>query len=189
MLAYYQVNAIVGDQWDDVHTVALNYGHFPDWSSLWSLHTDNRMFFPNLIVVGLAHTVSLNIEVEEYLSTLMLFGAVALFIWAAQAPLAHHAVALLLPGRLRHALLRPMAEHVVGLSDGLVHRAVLLRRERLFFRPAHARVAHLGIAVVVSVVSSYSALQGLLISPVGLVLLYHHAGLRGPLSAGSWPAS
>jgi hypothetical protein len=57
-------------------------GHFPDWSSLWALHSDNRVFFPNLIVIGLAHTVSLNVDVEEYLSALMLSGSVALLIWA-----------------------------------------------------------------------------------------------------------
>ena len=62
--------------------ISRSYAHFPDWSSLWSLHTDNRVLFPNLIVIGLAHTVSFNIEVEEYLSALMLMGAVALFIWA-----------------------------------------------------------------------------------------------------------
>ncbi len=82
MLAHYQVNVPWTDEWGDVHVLVQNYGHFPDWSSLWALHSDNRVFFPNLIVIGLAHMVSFNIEVEEYLSALMLFGSVALLIWA-----------------------------------------------------------------------------------------------------------
>jgi len=42
VLARYQVNAIFSDEWSDVHVVVQNYGHFPDWSSLWALHNDNR---------------------------------------------------------------------------------------------------------------------------------------------------
>jgi hypothetical protein len=82
LLAHYQVNAIWSDEWSDVHVIVQNFGHFPNWSSLWALHDDNRMLFPNLIVVALAHAVSYNVEVEEYLSALMLFGSVALLIWA-----------------------------------------------------------------------------------------------------------
>ena len=82
LLAHYQVNAIWTDQWGDVHVLVENNGHFPNWSALWTLHGDNRVFFPNLVVITLAHTVSFNIEVEEFLSALMLFGATALLIWA-----------------------------------------------------------------------------------------------------------
>ena len=78
LVQHYQVNAIWQDQWDDVVVIR----HFPQWSSLWNQHTDNRVLFPNLIVVALAHTVHYNIDVEEYLSVLMLFGATALFIWS-----------------------------------------------------------------------------------------------------------
>ena len=97
MVGHYQVNAVVGDQWEDVPIIARSYAHFPDWSSLWALHTDNRIFFPNLIVIGLAHTVSFNIEVEEYLSALMLLGAVALFIWAHKRRSPEHALLFYCP--------------------------------------------------------------------------------------------
>ncbi len=80
MLAHYQVNTIVADQWNDVDVIRANFAHFPDWSSLWSPHTDNRIVFPNLIVVALAHTVHFNIDVEEWLSALLLFAATALLI-------------------------------------------------------------------------------------------------------------
>jgi hypothetical protein len=173
LLAHYQVNAIVGDQWDDVHTIALNYGHFPDWSSLWSLHTDNRVFFPNLIVVGLAHTVSFNIEVEEYLSTLMLFGAVALLIWAHKrrspaAPLLYYcpvAFVMLTFVQWQNTLWGfQMAWYLVVLAFAVT--------VALLDRPKLGRLVFIG-AVLAAVVGSYSSLQGLLIWPVGLVLLYH----------------
>lgn len=47
---------------------------------LWNQHTDNRILFPNLIVVALAHTVHYNIDIEEYLKAVMQFGATVLFI-------------------------------------------------------------------------------------------------------------
>src|ERR1700730_3094023 len=49
LLQHYQVNTIWQDQWDDVHVIRESYLHFPDWSSLWGQHVDNRILFPNLI--------------------------------------------------------------------------------------------------------------------------------------------
>ena len=173
LLAHYQVNAIVGDQWSDVQIISQSYAHFPDWSSLWGLHTDNRIFFPNLIVIGLAHTVSFNIEVEEYLSALMLLGAVALFIWAHKrrspaTPLLFYcpvAFVMLSFAQWQNTLWGfQMAWYLVLVSVAL--SMALLDWPRL------AWPIFVG-AVLVAVVASYSSVQGLLIWPVGLVLLYH----------------
>jgi hypothetical protein len=173
LLAHYQVNAISGDQWSDVQVIAQNYGHFPDWSALWSLHTDNRVFFPNLVVVGLAHTVSFNIEVEEYLSALMLLAAVALLIWAHKrrspaTPLLFYcplAFVLLSFAQWQNTLWGfQMAWYLVLLSFAL---SVVLLDRTVMAWPI------LICAVAAAVVGSYSSIQGLLIWPVGLVLLYH----------------
>jgi hypothetical protein len=174
LLAHYQVNAISGDQWDDVALVAQSFGgHFPSWSSLWGLHTDNRIFFPNLIVIALAHTVSFNIEVEEYLSALMLFGAIALLIWAHKrrspaTPLLFYCpvvFVLLTFSQWQNTLWGfQMAWYLVVVAWAA--SVVLLDWPRL---PWPAFIG----AILVAVVGSYSSLQGLLIWPVGLVLLYH----------------
>ncbi len=173
ILAHYQVNAVVGDQWEDVPIIARSYVHFPDWSSLWALHTDNRIFFPNLIVIGLAHAVSFNIKVEEYLSALMLLGAVALFIWAHKrrspdTPLLFYcpvAIVMLTLTQWQNALWGfQMAWYLVLFALALT--VALLDRPRLGWPIFVA-------SVVVAVVGSYSSFQGLLIWPVGLVLLYH----------------
>jgi hypothetical protein len=173
VVAHYQVNAISGDQWSDVQVVAQNYGHFPNWSSLWALHTDNRVFFPNLIVIGLAHTVSLNIEVEEYLSALMLFGSVALLIAAHKrrsptTPLLFYcplAFVMLTLAQWQNALWGfQLAWFLVLFSLAL--SISLLDRDKLSWLV-------FGGAVLVAIVGSYSSVQGLLIWPTGLVLLYH----------------
>ena len=173
VLAHYQVNAIVGDQWSDVQTISQSYAHFPDWSSLWAVHTDNRIFFPNLLVIGLAHTVSFNIEIEEYLSALMLLGAVALFIWAHKrrspaTPLLFYcpvAFVMLSFAQWQNTLWGfQMAWYLVLFSLAL--SVALLDWPRL------AWPVFVG-AVLVAVVASFSSIQGLLVWPVGLVLLYH----------------
>jgi hypothetical protein len=82
MVGRYSVNVIVDDQFDDVTVIGHTYVHLFDWSALWAQHNENRIFFPNLIVVLLARTTHFNIQVEEYLSAVMLLVATTLLIWA-----------------------------------------------------------------------------------------------------------
>jgi hypothetical protein len=179
LVVHYQVNAIWTDQWGDVHVLVQNAGRFPNWSSLWALHTDNRVFFPNLIVIGLAHTVSFNIEVEEILSALMLFAATGLLIWAHKRrspaiPLLYYcpvAFVMLTFAQSQDSLWGfQMAWYLVLLA--LAVSVVLLDR------PQMAWPILVG-AIAAAVVGSYSSLQGLLIWPVGLVLLYHRRRSTG----------
>jgi hypothetical protein len=187
LLAHYQVNAIWTDQWGDVHVLVENNGHFPNWSALWTLHGDNRVFFPNLIVIALAHTVSFNIEVEEFLSALMLFGATALLIWAHKrrspaTPLLFYvpvAFVMLTFAQSQNSLWGfQMAWYLVLLA--LAVSMVLLDRTNLVWPVLVA-------AIVAAVVGSYSSIQGLLIWPIGLVLLYHRR--RPTWAFGIWVAA
>ena len=173
VLSYYQVNVVLGDQWDDVGLIRASYADFPDWSALWHQHTDNRIFFPNLIVLALAHTVAFNIEVEEFLGALMLFAATALIIWAhwrrsRRTPLLFYvpvAFLMLTIAQWQNMLWGfQLAWYLVLLS--LAAAIALLDRVRLTWPIWSA-------AIVVAIVGSYSSLQGLLIWPVGLFLLYH----------------
>jgi hypothetical protein len=173
LLQHYSVNAIVGDQWDDVWVIRQSYLHGFDWSSLWAIHTDNRILFPNLIVVALGHTVHFNIRVEELLSAIMLFAATALLIWSHKrrspdtplilyCPVAFLTLSL---AQWQNALWGfQMAWFVVLLCAALT--IVVLDRPTLTW-------PYFLVAVLFAVVGSYSSLQGLLIWPVGLVLLYH----------------
>lgn len=171
-LRHYQVDALVADQWYDVPVIRASYQHFPDWTSLWGLHNGNRIFFPNLIVVGLAHTVHFNIEVEQYLSLLMLLAATALFIFAHKrrspdTPLLFYCPVVFLAlsfAQWQNTLWGfQMAWYLVLLS--LAATITFLDRPTLTLPSFVA-------AAVVAVVGTYSSSQGLLIWPVGLLLLY-----------------
>jgi hypothetical protein len=170
-LQHYQVNSMWQDQWDDVPVIRQSFLHFPDWSSLWAQHVDNRVFFPNLIVIVLAHTVRYNITVEEYLSAFMLFASTALLIWCHKRRSPHTPLLFYCPVAFLTLTLAQwqntiwgfqMAWYLVLLSLALA--IALLDRPR-FGWPIFA------VAILAAVVGSYSSLQGILIWPVGLVLL------------------
>jgi hypothetical protein len=173
LLHLYSVNVIFGDQWDDVTVIQHSYSHLFDWGSLWAQHNENRIFFPNLIVVLLAHTTHFNIQVEEYLSAIMLVVATALFIWAhkrrsGSTPWLYYVPVVILAlstVQYENTLWGfQMAWYLVLLS---LATAVIL-----VDRPTLTWLSLIG-AIVAGVVGSFSSLQGLLIWPAGLLLLYH----------------
>ena len=153
--------------------IAHSYGHLFDWSSLWAQHNENRIFFPNLIVLVLARVTLFNIQIEEYLSAVMLVMATALLIWAhrRRAPatpwLYYCPVVLLAFSIVQYENTLEgfqMAWCLVMLS--LATAVVLIDRITLTWLTLVA-------AIAAAAVGSFSSLQGLLVWPAGLVLLYH----------------
>ena len=173
LLHRYSVNVIVSDQLSDLTVIGNSYTHLFDWSSLWAQHNENRILFPNLIVVLLAHTTNFNIQIEEYLSAAMLVATTFLLIWAhkRRSPgtpwLYYCPVALLGCSVVQYENTLwgfQMAWYLVLLS--LATAVVLIDRVRLTWLVMTG-------AIVAAVIGSFSSLQGLLIWPAGLVLLYH----------------
>jgi hypothetical protein len=171
-LERYSVNAIVGDQWDVTFVIKDSYVHFFDWGALWAQHNENRIFFPNIVMVVLAHTVHFNVQVEEYLSAVMLAATVIFVIWAHKrrspstpwlyyCPIVILAFSVVQYGNTIWGF--QMSWYLVLLSLGAA--VLLLDQVTLTW------VALVG-ALAAAVVGSFSSLQGLLIWPTGLVLLY-----------------
>jgi hypothetical protein len=63
-VSHYGVNVVVGDQWNDVTVIRGSYQHFFDWGQMWAQANENRIFFPNVIVILLAHFGHFNIQTE-----------------------------------------------------------------------------------------------------------------------------
>jgi hypothetical protein len=173
LITHYGVNVIEGDQWDDVTVIRNSYSNLFDWGSLWAQHNENRIFFPNLIVIALSRTVHFDIRAEEYLSAIMLIAATALVIlthkrrspttpWLYYCPVAFLMFSLCQYGNMLWGF--QMAWYLV-----LVAMAISLF---LLDRVTLTWAAYSG-AMVAAVIGSFSSLQGLLIWPVGLILLYH----------------
>jgi hypothetical protein len=76
----YGVNTIWVDQWSDLSLLKQAYSGHLTLSALWAQHTDNRILFPNLVVLLLAKTTQFNVVDEEYLSAITLVGAIVVLI-------------------------------------------------------------------------------------------------------------
>ena len=170
---HYGVNAVVGDQWDDVTVIRNSYLHGFDWSSLWTQHNENRILFPNLIVIFLARTTHFDVRIEELLGAAMLLASLFLLIathrrrspttpWLYYCPVAILGLSFVQWSNSTWGF--QMAWYLVLLSLAL---AIFL-----LDRPVLTPLVF-ALATAAAVVGSFSSLQGLLIWVAGLVLLYH----------------
>ena len=171
-IQHYAVDAIWYDQWWDVQLLQHWYSGGLNVSELWAQHGNNRILFPNLVMILLAATTRLNTVVEEFVSGALLSVSVALIMWThkrrskATIWIWYLPVALVLLSFVQYQdtlwgfqLAWYMAFFALALS------LYLLDPERLGW-------LGLAPAVAVAVVGSFSSIQGLLIWPVGLLLLY-----------------
>jgi hypothetical protein len=173
LLVRYSVNTMYADQWSDVAVIKQSYAHFFPWGPMWLQHFENRVFFPNIVVVLLTHTVHFNVQVEEYLGAVMLLASSVIILWA------HKRRARSLPW-LYYCPVAFLVFSVVQYQNtlwgfqlawfmvllALATAIVLLDRRSLSW------MLLVG-AIVAAVIGSFSSLQGLLIWPTGLVLLYY----------------
>jgi hypothetical protein len=172
LIHQYSVNVVYLDQWSDVALLSHWYNGTLTLSNLWASHGDHRILFPNLIVIALAQFTHFNVVFEEYLGGAMLIGAAGLFVathrrWAPSTPWIYYTpVTLLLFSFVQYQNTLwgfQMAWYLVTLALAL---AIFL-----LDRPALTGWIFAG-AIAAAVVGSFSLLQGLLIWPVGLLILY-----------------
>ena len=171
----FAVNVVLSDQWADVGLIHQAHSGTLTLNSLWAQHNENRILFPDLVVLALAYTTHFNVVVEDYLNGALLVLSTVLVIVAhkRRSPLLHWirycpvVLALLSFDLLASALFGFQLSWFLVLF-GLAAAISLLDRRDLTW-------PFLIASVVVAVVGSFSSLQGLFIWPAGLVLLY----LRG----------
>jgi hypothetical protein len=165
------VNVVFADQWDDIALIGHADTGTLHFSTLWTQHYENRIFFPNLIVLVLGYTTHFNVVTEEYLSALMLFGGTALVIvahkrrsperrWIWYCPVAFLLLSL---AQAVNALWGfQMAWYLVLLMVTLALYLLDREPQRWFV---------FGGAIAAAVVASFSSIQGLLVWPAGLLLI------------------
>jgi Bacterial Ig domain len=173
LIHHYGVNMIYGDQWSDVKIIRDSYSGKLGLDALWATHNENRIFFPNLIVLLLSRTTNFNVVFEEYVSGTLLVISIGLLIlahrrragpipWVYYCPIA---ILMLSFVQYQNALGGfQMAWYLVLFAVAVV--LILLDIPTLTGWV-------LAIAIAAAVVASFSSLQGLIIWPVGLLLLYY----------------
>lgn len=177
----YGVNAIFYDQWNDVALLTHTRYFFEPYSGhttirmLWTQHNESRTFFPNLIVLALGPLTHLNTLTELYLSAVLLLIALFLIILAHRRDVAPIRLIFYLPvaflmftlGQSENTLFGYQMSWFLAIT-ALAAAIFLLNLPRLGWLVLVA-------AIAMAVVGSYSAFQGLLIWPAGLiVLLWKH---------------
>jgi hypothetical protein len=173
LIHHYGVNMIHYDQWSDVKIISDSYSGKLSFGALWATHNENRIFFPNLIVLLLSRTTSFNIVFEEYVSGALLVISIGLLIfahrrragpipWIYYCPIA---ILMLSFVQYQNALWGfQMAWYLVLFAVAVV--LLLLDRPTL-------TGGVMALAIASAVVASFSSLQGLIIWPLGLLLLYY----------------
>ncbi len=181
----YSINMIWGDAWSNINVIGQVHAGNLSLATLWTQYNENRMIFPNLIVILLGDTTHFNVVIEEYVSAAILIAATGLLIlthrrsrpstpWFYYCP-----VAILMFSLVSgNPYFGPSGNTLWGFQ--MAWYLVLLSLSATLFlldRPSLTTPLLVG-AMAAAVVGSYSSLQGLLIWPMGLVLLYlrRHSG-------------
>ena len=167
----FAINTIWVDQWSDLALIKQTYSGHLTLSALWAQHTENRILFPNLVVLLLAKTTHFNVVDEAFLSACLLVIATTLLIighrrrlkstpWVCYLPVAILMFSFAQNGNTLWGFQFAWYLVLLALTVALV----------LCDHPQWSWLIAAG-AMVAAVVGSYSSAQGLLIWPAGLVLL------------------
>jgi hypothetical protein len=172
MIHRYGTNVAYLDQWGDVNLAGRSFNHTLSAGNLWMQHSEQRMVFPNIIMLLFVHLTHFDIVWEEYVSAVLYCVAVALLIcthkqrtpsrsWLAYCPVAFLSLSLV------------QAQSTLFGFQLAWYVAILMLALTLFLldRPALTGPLLL-VAIVTAVIGSFSTDQGLIIWPVGLLLLY-----------------
>jgi hypothetical protein len=181
-IGHFAMNVVYFDQWYDVDLL-----WDPSLSRLWALHNENRMLFPN-IIVGLQELAThLDVVSEEFLSAAMLIVATGLIVWSHRRRSPSTRWIRYLPVPIIMGCVVQAASTLWGfqLAWYLITLA-LATTVFLLDRPGLTGLV-LAAAVAAAVVGSYSSIQGLLIWPAGLMLLWQRR--RGTRAVVTWLAA
>lgn len=168
----YGVSVPYQDDWALVPLLrALDQGHLT-LGALWAQHLQNRVLFPNLLMLGLVRATHFDTKVEMFVGAgLLCLGFLAL--WAAHRTLSSLPPVLMVQvAFVGFSLIQYVtALHGYAISLYLIVAAVMgallcLVRSESSRSPAW-RVG----AVLLALVASYSSLQGMAVWPAGLLLL------------------
>jgi hypothetical protein len=171
------VNAIYYDQWDNVALLThsnlgfTTYAGHTSLGMLWTQHNENRMLFPNLVVLALRDLTHFNVLIEVYLSAVLLVIATSLIILAHRRDLVFMRWAVYLPVAFLMLSLGQFGDTLFGFQ--LAWYLILLALAAAIFFLDSPRLSWFGLlaAIAMAVVGSYSSFEGILIWPAGLVVL------------------
>jgi len=168
----FSVNTVYEDQWSDVSLLARWYSGHLAFGDLWAAHGDHRLLFPRLIVLGLAEFTHFNVDVEEYLGAVMLLAATVMIVAAHRRRSPSTPFIWYLPVVLLLFSFVQYEDTLWGFQMAWFLITLSLAAALYFLDRPVLTQATFAAALVATIVASYSSLQGLIVWPAGLLLLY-----------------
>jgi hypothetical protein len=173
----FAVNAIYYDQWDNVALLTrspLGYsytGHPTLLVRLWHQHNENRLLFPNLVVLALGSWTHLNVVVEEFLSAVLAILSALLVVVRHRRDLSMTPWVAYLPLMCLMLTLGQYGDTLFGFQLAWYMVLLAFIVSICLLDSTRAGWILFSCAVAAAVIGSYSSLQGLFIWPAGLVVL------------------
>ncbi len=180
----YALNILYFDQFTNVVLIHRARTGTLTWSDLWAQHNENRVLFPNFVVLLLGWADHLNVVVEDWINGLLACLAAGLVVlthkrWSPSIPWILYCPVIVLL-----ASFYPLSNALFGFNlTWYMALAATAGALYVLDRPQVTGRA-LALAIVIAVVASYSSLQGLLVWPAGIALLYFRG--RSLRLQGAW---
>lgn len=168
----FALNMVYFDQWTDINLIMhARTGTF-SLGTLWAQHNENRILFPNLIVLFLASTTHFDVVFEDYASALCSCMATFLLVAAHKRRSPSIPWILYCPVIIVLLAFIPFDDTLFGEQIGWFLAIAGLASSLFFLDRLEPTRLTLVLATMSGVIGSYSSVEGLFIWPAGLVLLY-----------------
>jgi len=167
----YGVNVVFWDEWNFVPLVQNSMIGRLTFAQLWAPHNEARIFFPNLVAIVLARISRWNDFVFFFFSAALVAATVIAILMVCRKAVKRAPLWFVFVPLIAFSLVQ--FENTLWAFQicwfmvlfGVVGALAILASERPVTK------TRLAIAAALGIVASYSLLQGLLVWPVGLVLL------------------
>lgn len=172
-IAHFATNVPKGDEWDVIPLVnSALHGHLT-FGALWTQHLEARLLFPNLLFVAAGFVDHYDLRAIIILSALIYIASFFLLLVVVRAYIGRALTVLpTLILSLTWFSLAACFDALWGFQ--IAWYMVVLALVCLLYVLVVAKIgwgASLALGIVAAVVASYSAVQGLLLWPVGLLLI------------------
>ena len=176
LIRRYYVDVPVWDQWELVPLLQKSYAGSLSFGDLWAQHNEHRLFFPQIIMVGLARISSWSVGYELALNVVLAVGVLAVLAFQLRAVMKafsfHTYVLFLLPViALQTFSLQQYENWLWGWQIQIfLNVFAAVAGLALLARP-YIRWKHFILACLCGIVAFYSFANGIVYWPVGGILL------------------
>src|SRR5215470_7658321 len=160
----YSSNAVWMDEWNWVELMSKSYAGSLTLGDLWIAHNENRMLFPNLILLGLGRLTGFSILAFIYLGAALLIAAVVLLVIACRADVVRHPL-LYVPATLIFFSTAQYENSLWGIQFSIFLVVACITGTLTLLSAPHISRWRFGGAAVIGIVASFSFIQGLTVWP------------------------